>query len=126
MLNKEVIRKWADALRSGKYVQCTGSLFNEELGAHCCLGVLCEVAEENGIKIESMDWRRYGVLLPSEVADWAGLHSIDPILGDMPNGERLTATAANDSLQWSFDKIADVIEEKYLGGPNSDTTSTRE
>src|SRR4051812_22459868 len=45
-------QKWVDALRSGKYTQTTKGL-NDRRG-HCCLGVLCEVAIENGVPIEKV------------------------------------------------------------------------
>ncbi len=42
MISKELVTEWVKALRSGKYKQGEGSLRYE--GKHCCLGVLCEVA----------------------------------------------------------------------------------
>lgn len=40
-LNKSDKKKWVEALRSGKYKQGQGYLYNE--GLHCCLGVACEI-----------------------------------------------------------------------------------
>ena len=42
---RENRKKWVEALRSGKYKQGTGLLFDGE--KYCCLGVLCEVAKIN-------------------------------------------------------------------------------
>ena len=47
--NKENLRKWVEALRSGKYVQGTGTNYNAKSDTYCCLGVACHVAEENGV-----------------------------------------------------------------------------
>lgn len=61
MANQDVIRRWVDALRSGKYKQGEGALvtveFPEDGGErkeyHCCLGVLCELAAEAGVATRS-------------------------------------------------------------------------
>lgn len=47
-MNYENMRKWIEALRSGLYTQITGVLHTKE-GESCALGVLCEVAMENGV-----------------------------------------------------------------------------
>ena len=41
---------WADALESGRFQQTTGKLRNDE--GYCCLGVLCDLAIENGVAIK--------------------------------------------------------------------------
>lgn len=41
-MRREFAEAWVKALRSGKYKQGVGKLFDGEL--HCCLGVACEVA----------------------------------------------------------------------------------
>lgn len=49
-MNKEFVRKWIKALRSGEYEQ--GEKFLKQVGdktVHCCLGVACEVAVEQGL-----------------------------------------------------------------------------
>ena len=48
MMNPEVKQLWLDALRSGKYEQ--GKLMLRPTdNSYCCLGVLCEIAQESGI-----------------------------------------------------------------------------
>jgi hypothetical protein len=54
-LTKDIVLKWIEALRSGKYPQGHGALRSSD--GYCCLGVLCDV-------------------LPSEVGSW----SINPNL----------------------------------------------
>jgi hypothetical protein len=89
VLNKNA-QKWVDALLLGKYKQTTGVLCGKidsknTLG-FCCLGVACEVAAANGVKIEIEDdlafdnetvvGRTYSgksVSLPSKVCKWIGL-----------------------------------------------------
>lgn len=39
-LPKRLKTKWVKALRSGKYKQATGALYNPDQGGHCCFGVL--------------------------------------------------------------------------------------
>ena len=49
----EIIKSWITALRSGKYKQGIGKLKAKGVDGtelcHCCLGVLCELAVEQGI-----------------------------------------------------------------------------
>lgn len=35
--------KWLEALRSGRYEQATGALYNYQSGGYCCLGVACDI-----------------------------------------------------------------------------------
>lgn len=42
MVNKENVKKWLEALRSGEYQQGKRKLFTEE-GNFCCLGVACDM-----------------------------------------------------------------------------------
>ena len=46
-MNKEVKKKWVDALRSGEYAQGRSSLRDHD--EYCCLGVLCELAVKEGV-----------------------------------------------------------------------------
>lgn len=54
MSKDEVKKKWVEALRSGRYEQCSGFLKVKSRGRllHCCLGVLCEVAEATWDELE--------------------------------------------------------------------------
>lgn len=118
--NKENIRKWVDALRSGEFKQTTGRLRNDA-GEYCCLGVACEVAIKDGIDLVPFDdgYLRPELLgytggtMPVAVREWLGL-SGDPIIGTGEFGLPLSAISTNDSHGWSFDQIADAIEREYL------------
>lgn len=122
--NKDVIRKWVDALRSGEYRQGDGGL-RDENDKFCCLGVLCDLAEKEKVIEEpslscSNYYYAYGdedndVTLPYEVRSWSGLEDCDPTLIDPTheNDEGYSAAALNDDGK-TFAELADLIEAKYL------------
>lgn len=133
MANKENIRKWVTALRSGEYEQGREALRNGD--KFCCLGVACDVALEDGLALRHGEDDAAGHLyddnpsfLPSAVMDWLGLdpdstgtaaHAYDNniVLAETPLGfgvRRVFATEANDELEWDFNQIADAIETRYL------------
>lgn len=124
-MDAKIKADWLAALRSGKYAQTTGALREETiLGDHtyCCLGVLCEVV--------GVTWTPEGCaaykedvcsgLLPHSVALKAGLDAsvedyedcqqIDPEvwIGE----EKATLSELNDSGDYTFAQIADIIEEQ--------------
>jgi hypothetical protein len=108
-INKENVRKWVEALRSGKYKQTQGRLYLD--GAHCCLGVVCELA---GLSLSPRGF--YGdpfdgswLTLPSKAADWLGVDFENPKIGAN------YASAWNDAYGKTFPEIADLIEKHWLG-----------
>ena len=118
MLNENA-KKWVAALRSGKYKQGRGVLCRN--GQYCCLGVACEVAEENGVplivRVEedftiSFDGKTRN--LPEGVQSWLGLQNS---VGGMVarNRDEHSLTQMNDSAYFSFDQIADIIESEPEG-----------
>lgn len=132
-MNKNVMKKWAKALRSGKYKQGEGVLKQTTAKnkiQHCCLGVLCELYnnEMKKKKKKSLNQTQYstGVYafnqqpesLPKIVQKWAGLFSK---VGDFRNvnrnditsyGEFASLADMND-LGCSFKKIAKTIEKQW-------------
>lgn len=110
---KEAIKKeWVKRLRSGKYTQSESFLRTTE--GYCCLGVLCDIYEEEQ---ESTKWKEYGgeyylhgefETLPDEVQKWAELDSESPKV-NMPNGNKKVLALLNDSGV-PFSAIADYIE----------------
>lgn len=102
-----------DALRSGKYKQGDGQLKIKSDPydvRHCCLGVLCEVAEAEGIPFY---FRSEDSYLPNEVMAWVGLKSRQAhyrarIAGE--NSEGGSLVSMNDTGS-SFAEIAAFIEE---------------
>jgi len=55
-MKKGIMKKWVNALRSGEYDQCSGKLAKRDneknSDSFCCLGVLCNIMQENTGKLE--------------------------------------------------------------------------
>jgi hypothetical protein len=126
-MNKDVIRKWVDALRSGKYPQTRGALtrinFGDSKYSYCCLGVLCELASAEGVCLKQDElysdshqgfvvYNETSSTLPDAVISWAGLDSYNPRI----SGKYLSEL--NDVYLLSFSDIADLIEKEFLGETN--------
>lgn len=126
-LRPEVKKKWTEALRSGRYTQGKDSL-RDVNDNFCCLGVLCDIAKQEGVIPEpwfspTYDEWNYGKVsdsdsrsgtLPVSVQDWAyaDFDPEDKQLSDPELGDK-TASDWNDSYGADFNKIANLIEE-YL------------
>lgn len=110
-MDKAIKEKWLEALRSGKYEQCTGQLVEEKIKwpdegptgqfCYCCLGVLGEITQKDFIKnVDELSLDNGGGLLCYDIAEPMGLKGdIQSKLAEM-----------NDDGK-SFDQIADWIEE---------------
>lgn len=137
-MNEEIKAQWVAALRSGEYKQAVGTLRDERRDGSvgfCCLGVLCDLAAKAGVvELETHISNVTGSLissydhatqcLPDVVSEWADIHSggdfEDVITEDDPDdpaGERVLYADSlwqlNDHLRWSFEQIADLIEERF-------------
>lgn len=133
-MNRDRIKVWVDALRSGEFKQGMNRLRNpgsRDVGVpdmFCCLGVACEVAIRGGVPIEFTDGSgyvqheqengfQYEGSLPPLVVDWLGLTGHDTeeagdfVVG-VEDGRRFLAQL-NDT-GWTFEQIADVIENEFL------------
>lgn len=126
-LNKGVIRQWIAALRSGEFKQTQGRLgevAEDGSNAYCCLGVLCELAMAEGLvrhQEKNFEWAYDGetMLPPTAVAHFIG----DPeytyevsIHDDEFDSDRIELSSLNDDHAWTFEQIADVLEDNYLTG----------
>lgn len=97
MANKENIKKWVDALRSGEYMKIMNPdvkrVWLKELrsgkydqgkghlnlgGRYCCLGVLCEIAVENEVIARSSDQNESSYGTPEELEDHDGATAYPP------------------------------------------------
>lgn len=122
-LDKEVKQKWCDALRSGEYEQ--GKTFlkvkykGEYKYRYCCLGVLCEILEDrldlsvSKVNMEegmSILFNENNTGLPKKVQEFTGLSKYGNI--DEEDDEDSLASY-NDSGEYTFDQIADIIEESF-------------
>ncbi len=127
-MGKEELRAtWIAALRSGDYKQTDGSLCSD--GKYCCLGVLCDVSglgkwddEDYRVEINGIGFSA-AFELPNPIRQAAGLNTecgefeaTDQIREKYPNipfddlGFSSLANL-NDSKKWTFDQIADFLEE---------------
>lgn len=140
-MKKEVAKKWVKALRSKKYKQ--GRWFLKSVDPkntvkHCCLGVLCELYQEEQrrnkkkpLQTEEQSgcsWQANGSVknvvvfgvtensqtLPNSVKRWAGLKTDT---GEIIDGyvkyakEEFSSLAGLNDRGCSFSKIATIIEE---------------
>lgn len=116
-------KKWVAALRSGQYKQCQYTLYNGE--GFCCLGVATDTyLKERGLEWESPDgmWHSFegeSELLPKKVAKWLGIpvcegYKYTDVLYTMNDGTRQSVAILNDDSNYSFNDIANVIEEQYI------------
>jgi len=103
-MNKDIKKKWVDALRSGEYKQGKGQLRLYDV-SFCCLGVLCNLAMKEGLaKWENNSFLDQEFGLPEEVTNWAGLKE-----GDFQICDNL---AGMNDKGIGFEEIADVAESK--------------
>lgn len=126
MANKEVIEKWVAALESGDYPQARGALNIKHYDgnhSYCCLGVLCELAVDEGVikpadRFGSYAYTEDGVeymeggVLPLPVRKWAGLRYCNPDVA--VNDERRALADLNDSEMLTFPVIADILRSNFL------------
>jgi hypothetical protein len=112
-LRADIKERWVEALRSGRYVQGKGKLNKGD--KFCCLGVLCDLAERDGVvtshiakggeRVYSGPEGSGSAILPQAVATWAGLDRLIPAVDGLGD-----AAEAND-YGMSFSTIADWIEK---------------
>jgi len=121
MVNRALMLKWIDALRSGDYPQIRGFLHTTEgLDA---LGVLCDVVDPNGWNIEhpyhtkamkpypartyyEFLWKGVSstYVLPEPLQDYLGVeHNFCYMMVEL-----------NDKRALDFKQIADILERTYI------------
>lgn len=124
-MDPEAKKRWVAALRSGKYKQGIGRLRvrqEHHKSGYCCLGVLCEIAVQDGVirppeRVRDggpTDGYKYeydgdAYALGPKVQDWAMLDA-NPIVKD-EKGRTTTLADLNDEGM-PFEKIADLIEDQ--------------
>lgn len=118
--NRENIRKWVDALRSGEFEQGRSRLRHNDRDRdrYCCLGVACEVYRRetgNGEWLTGLHglWFEVDGRTPEEhylhehVVEWLGVDRVSPMAAG------LSLTNLNDNGA-TFSAIADLIEREWL------------
>lgn len=105
-------KEWVEALRSGKYAQGKAAL-KYKTGEHCCLGVLCDLADPEGwVEAEAKDSRAnlYAWREPKRTGypgqDIASLSDITGV--DLYDLAELNDNGA------TFEQIASIIESPHL------------
>jgi hypothetical protein len=125
--NPEIKAAWVAWLRDPKNRQGREVLRTAD-GKFCCLGGLCELAVQAGV-VDRLDGHhiiasRYistadrndvsSTTLPQAVVAWAGVADCNPSIafndGELSGTEVLSYV--NDNLHFSFETIADLIEEQ--------------
>ena len=103
-MKSEIKASWLEDLRSGKYQQCTGELFDGK--GYCCLGILENVRRRTLGKrlLRAYESPTDESILYASTAHWAGLTERDPVIADA------ALSAYNDEAKKSFAEIADLIE----------------
>lgn len=121
-MNPKVKEIWLDRLESGDNYQITSKLGNPD-GGRCCLGVLCDIAVEEGVinppDIVGGEYLKYGdqlAVLPQVVMDWAGLEynnggfATDP---DKNPDYMDDALSYQNDIGKTFPEIAQIIRERF-------------
>lgn len=107
------IKKWVETLRSGGYMQGRGLLIKEN--SYCCLGVACKI---KGVKSDG-----HGFFIGKErrslspCSNWFkeeyGFNYEDGVVLD-PTYGKVDLMFVNDEYEFTFEKIADVIEACFI------------
>jgi hypothetical protein len=117
-MNERIKKLWVDALRGGDYTQAKGQLMRLDCDtgekSYCCLGVLCNLHQEEAIGWPG-GWSEETYLnqtaeLPMDVIEWSEVNGIDPDV-EMANGDMETLSNLNDGGT-TFEDIAAYIERQ--------------
>ena len=112
--------KWIAALRSGEYDQ--GRTVLRSGDAFCCLGVACDISSlgewgrwKDGAPVYKTKKETHMRELPLAVQDWLGLRTEKGqfVLGG--DGEGTISLANLNDTGFTFEQIADLIEEGQDG-----------
>lgn len=126
-MDKEIKEQWLTALKSGNYKKGKTWLCsvekkpnNQSEIRYCCLGVLCDLAVKNGIRVdlkwdpgldsEILLYDGKATKLPSSVMYWARLKENNPYFKNSEFWQDNLALL-NDTTE-SFDKVIKAIEEE--------------
>lgn len=126
-MKADIKKRWIDALESGTYPQGRHTLHRSVptgQDEYCCLGVLCDLAYQDGVVDRNLVGRHYGygesgqveketldlLELPDEVMAWAGLTRANPTVYTVDNA--LSSLAAINDSGVPFTEIANIIREQ--------------
>lgn len=100
-MNKTLVRKWIEALRSGRYSQGIGKLRDGD--RFCCLGVACDIFDPKG-------WGGDIYLYGKEIGMSYPPDKISDLLGLSMDAQEFLSIM-NDAEGKNFAEIASWIEE---------------
>lgn len=112
-MKPQVAQLWTKALRSDEYKQTTGCLENDY--GNCCLGVLCRLAQKDGVKLDvrpgddGLKFNGEGWVVPEKVLDWSGLKTNTGRFASS-DGIEVSLSGYNDNGS-SFEELADIIDK---------------
>lgn len=101
MMDRPSFDEWMKTLKQNRYKQTTNNLYDSEINAYCCLGVLCLV---NGIDRRAIDG----------LSDFNNTFP-DNLKGNLPGKSRenyfqIPFMSLNDNYQFTFPQIATIAE----------------
>jgi hypothetical protein len=110
-LPKEFAEKWIIALRSGKYAQAEGTLYDPEKNGFCCLGVAC--AMNYPLYRLKNRYGEFAIIINKSHADLqVDLKKIPRELkGIALNNELVEVLTRMNDDGYPFDTIADWLEK---------------
>lgn len=118
-LNKPLLKKWVEELRSGKYKQAKNVLYDKTTGGMCCLGLLCKIQGRDMEKIGPLentstltDYKERPVCHDGEDYDGT-INTMKNYSAGLGFYEQKNLAEMNDEGK-TFPEIADCVEEKYL------------
>ena len=108
-------KKWLEALRSGGHERGKTYLKSED-NRFCCLGVLCDIVDNKAWVWDepSYEWKGHTGALPESIRAEVGLTDAGEF--KTPIEGNYSLASLNDSGNYSFAEIADIIEEKFKTG----------
>lgn len=116
-MNKEAVKKWRDALRSGEYKQGSMRLRSKD-DSYCCLGVFTEAVANMKPDCLVNDEYLYNVdsiFLPEKAMKVMGTENHGPKIFGLPfHGLNDSGFGAVDPL--TFDEIADLLDIALIEG----------
>lgn len=117
MKRKDFFELWIKALESGEYKQVKSTLVEVDNGntiGYCCLGVACDIAENNGFNVPLFAGRSY---LPNRMQRLLGTTEealfIEPITY---RGRVYESLAQMNDSGVKFKTIARIIREQFAAG----------
>lgn len=104
----ELKTKWVKALRSGKYKQGRGSLYNPETKSFCCLGVLEHICLNGNVEKYNQEDATFRLLPSIEFYNSFGIGDYDDVITDESALANMN-DGSNCAKPKSFRAIADYI-----------------